>query len=79
MEWWIMNSFLRKRFLNFLTNFDLIDMSAKTLYSVLTSNLRNMESIVYVYQSNAPSWREEVQFICGSQDMCQWNVSFNII
>ena len=40
----------RRRFINFLSAIDIIDLPPKKLYAVLNKNLRNSESLVYVYQ-----------------------------
>ena len=66
--------FFRKRFLNFLSSFDLIDLPMRKLFNVLTKNLRVAEGLVYVHQYNAVSWQQELQFICGDQDLLQWQV-----
>ena len=68
------SAFSRKRFLNFLSSFDLIDLPMRKLFDVLTKNLRVAEGLVYVYQFNAVSWEQEVEFICGDQDLLQWQV-----
>ena len=64
--------FYRKRFLNFLADFDLMDLSHTKLFEVLSKNLRTSECMVYVYQLNADNSNDEIQFICGSQDLLQW-------
>ena len=46
----------------------------RKLFDVLTKNLRVAEGLVYVYQFNAVSWEQEVEFICGDQDLLQWQV-----
>ena len=65
-------SFFRKRFLNFLSSFDLIDLPMRKLFNVLTKNLRVAEGLVFVHQFNAVDWEQEIQFICGEQDLLQW-------
>jgi len=63
---------LRKRFLNFLTDFDLMDLSHNKLFEVLSKNLGTSECMIYVYQLNAQNGNDEIEFICGSQDLLQW-------
>ena len=46
----------------------------RTMFNILTKNLRVAEGLVYVHQYNAGSWQQELQFICGDQDLLQWQV-----
>ena len=46
----------------------------RKLFNILTKNLRVAEGLVYVHQYNAVSWEQEVEFICGDQDLLQWQV-----
>ena len=46
----------------------------RKLFNVLTKNLRVAEGLVYVHQYNAVDWEQELEFICGDQDLLQWQV-----
>ena len=61
-----------------MSSFDLIDLPMRKLFDVLTKNLRVAEGLVYVYQFNAVSWEQEVEFICGDQDLLQWQVAARV-
>ena len=44
------------------------------MFNILTKKLKVAEGLVYVHQYNAVSWQQELQFICGDQDLLQWQV-----
>ena len=44
------------------------------MFNILTKKLKVAEGLVYVHQYNAGSWQQELQFICGDQDLLQWQV-----
>ena len=46
----------------------------RTMFNILTKKLKVAEGLVYVHQYNAGSWQQELQFICGEQDLLQWQV-----
>ena len=50
----------------------------RKLFNVLTKNLRVAEGLVYVHQYNAVSWEQELEFICGEQDLLQWQVGMMV-
>ena len=57
-----------------MSSFDLIDLPMRKLFNILTKNLRVSEGLVWVFQYNAVDWEQELQFICGDQDLLQWQV-----
>ena len=46
----------------------------RTMFNILTKKLKVAEGLVYVHQYNAVSWEQELGFICGDQDLLQWQV-----
>ena len=67
--------FFREKFLNFIANYDVIDLPYKKLYSLIKKNLPSAQTLIYVFQFNAISAEEELQLGCGNQDLQQWHVS----
>ena len=51
-----------------------MDLSHNKLFEVLSKNLRTSECLIYVYQLNAKNGNDEIEFICGNQDLLQWQV-----
>ena len=46
-----------------------------TMYNLFKTNLAKAEMLTYVFVFNARGWYEELDFVWGSTDLKQWNVS----
>ena len=66
-----------KKFLNFITDYDVINLPTKKLYNAIRKNLATAQSLIYVFQFNQPCWEQELRLGSGDQDWEQWQVSFN--
>ena len=65
-----------KKFLNFITDYDVINLPTKKLYNAIRKNLATAQSLIYVFQFNQPCWEQELRLGSGDQDWEQWQVSF---
>ena len=55
------NQQITKKFLNFVSEFDFIDLAGHKLYKILKMNLPRFKSLFYVFQYNSPSVEEELK------------------
>ena len=69
---------LSEKFLNFIVNYDVIDLPYKKLYNVIKKNLAIAQSLIYVFQFNQPDWEKELRLGSGDLDWEQWQVA-NIV
>ena len=46
-----------------------------TMYNLFKTNLAKAEMLTYVFVFNALGWYEELDFVWGTTDLKQWNVS----
>ena len=67
------NKQIIKKFLNFVSEFDFINISFRKLYKILHSNLPTVKSLFYVFQYNNANVEEELKLGCGELDLIQWN------
>jgi len=66
------NMQFRKKFLNFITDYDVINLPTKKLYNAIRKNLATAQSLIYVFQFNQPCWEQELRLGSGDQDWEQW-------
>ena len=65
---------IMKKFLNFVSDFDFINISYRKLYKILQSNLPTVKSLFYVFQyNNNSNVEEELKLGCGELDLRQWH------
>ena len=55
------NRQITKKFLNFVSKFDFIDLAGHKLYKILKMNLPRFKSLFYVFQYNSTSVEEELK------------------
>ena len=55
------NQQITKKFLNFVSEFDFINLAGHKLYKILKMNLPRFKSLFYVFQYNSPSVEEELK------------------
>ena len=65
------------KFLNFITEYDVINLPMKKLYNAIRKNLATAQSLIYVFQFNQPCWEQELRLGSGDQDWEQWQVLIN--
>ena len=65
----------REKFLNFIVNYDVIDLPMKTLYNVIKRNLGIAQSLIYVFQFNQTNAEQELRYGSGDIDWEQWQVT----
>ena len=71
-----LDSSFRERYLSFVCSLDVIDeIPMTTMYNLFKTNLAKAEMLTYVFVFNARGWYEELDFVWGSTDLKQWNVS----
>ena len=66
------NQQITSKFLNFVSEFDFINLSSRKFYRILHSNLPTTKSLFYVYQYNNSNVEEELKLGCGELDLIQW-------
>jgi len=66
------NMQFREKFLNFIVNYDVIDLPYKKLYNIIKKNLATAQSLIYVFQFNQPDWEKELRLGSGDLDWEQW-------
>ena len=65
---------IMKKFLNFVSDFDFINLSYRKLYRILQTNLPTVKSLFYVFQyNNNSNVEEELKLGCGELDLRQWH------
>ena len=59
----------RERCLSFVCSLEVSDgIPSGEMFCLLKRNLKTAQMLNYVYSFNCPSWREELQFLLGSQE-----------